>query len=397
MHWFILGREKLLSAAEISAVLGYKNIEFTDGSPILRCGADVADPNLLMARLGGTIKIGVEIATQLTESELLTAAAAALAPVEGKINFGISLYDPNNNTAPRQQAGQIGTWGKQIKQGLKTSGRSVRHVFNYEPILSSVTVTINKLCGRGVEFLIYKKGNKYDLARTVAVQPFEEFSERDFGRPGRDDLSGMLPPKLAMMMINIAGAKPSDTILDPFCGSGTIITEAMLMGYKNLIGSDISEKAITDTKTNVEWTSSRCHPERSEGSSPNNIQLFQSDIAQIGNKLKLNSVDAIIAEPYLGKPLKGNETRVELQKQTLELKNLYLDAFQEFTKILKPNGTVVFLVPRFRAGNDWIIIDIKNDIKKIGFTPDELLPGREALLYARANQRVGREVWKFTR
>ena len=279
MYWFILGREKLLSAAEISAVLGYKNIEFTDGSPILRCSADVADPNLLMARLGGTIKIGVEIATQLTENELLTAAAAALAPVEGKINFGISLYDPSNNTAPRQQAGQIGTWGKQIKQGLKASGRSVRHVFNYEPILSSVTVTINKLNTRGVEFLIYKKGNKYDLARTVAVQPFEEFSERDFGRPGRDDLSGMLPPKLAMMVINIAGAKPSDTILDPFCGSGTIITEAMLMGYQNIIGSDVSEKAIEDSKKNIEWTKSK------NNFADTKINIFVADVKNLSNKI----------------------------------------------------------------------------------------------------------------
>jgi len=32
----------------------------------------------------------------------------------------------------------------------------------------------------------------------------------------------MLPPKLSMMMINLSGAKKTDIILDPFCGSGAV-------------------------------------------------------------------------------------------------------------------------------------------------------------------------------
>src|SRR5205823_3602162 len=90
-----------------------------------------------------------------------------------------------------------------------------------------------------------------------AVQPFEQFSARDFGRPGRDDLSGMLPPKLAIIMINLAANDTISVLLDPFCGSGTILSEALLLGYKNLIGSDISEKAVADTKTNLDWIANK--------------------------------------------------------------------------------------------------------------------------------------------
>lgn len=53
--------------------------------------------------------------------------------------------------------------------------------------------------------------------------------------------------------ISCRKAKIGDVILDPFCGSGTILTEAMLINYKNLIGADISPKAINDTKKNIEW------------------------------------------------------------------------------------------------------------------------------------------------
>ena len=51
-------------------------------------------------------------------------------------------------------------------------------------------------------------------------------------------------------MINLALSQNIDykNLLDPLRGSGTILTEAAVMGYQNLYGSDISRKAITDTK-----------------------------------------------------------------------------------------------------------------------------------------------------
>jgi 2-polyprenyl-3-methyl-5-hydroxy-6-metoxy-1,4-benzoquinol methylase len=174
-----------------------------------------------------------------------------LLSVEGKTIFGISIYRATDEL-------KLGTlemlerWGKTIKQTLKQSVQSVRYVESREPILSSVSVDKNGLVKRGREFLVYEeKDGSFSVAKTMAVQPFEELGARDFGRPGRDDTSGMLPPKLALMLINLTGATTNQTLLDPFCGSGTVITEAMVLGFQSIIGSDISEKAVSDTKKNV--------------------------------------------------------------------------------------------------------------------------------------------------
>ncbi len=42
-------------------------------------------------------------------------------------------------------------------------------------------------------------------------------------------------------------------ILDPFCGSGTILQEAMLLGFKNIYGSDKDKRAIANSKENINW------------------------------------------------------------------------------------------------------------------------------------------------
>jgi tRNA G10 N-methylase Trm11 len=382
--WFILGRESLIAAAEIDAVLNLKKYDYS--TQILRVEAD-CDPKTLINRLGGTIKIARELAENVKGKDLQKIIIDELKTVSGKINFGISFYD-----TAETNLNEIKALGLSIKKILKIEGYSIRYVENKEAVLSSVTVEKNGLTGRGREFLIQKNpNNTLSIAKTESVQPFEQFSSRDFGRPGRDDLSGMLPPKLAMIMINLAQTPLNSVLLDPFCGSGTILSEALLLGYKNLIGSDISQKAIEDTKVNINWIAKEFNREL-----PNN-KIFKSEAAELSKHLDTGSIDAIIAEPYLGKPLRGHETKQELTNQAKQLKELYLQAFEQFYKILKPKSKIVFIIPRFKFENGWVTIDCKNEIEKIGFETLPVFENQLRLVYSRPNQRVAREIWRFVK
>jgi tRNA (guanine10-N2)-dimethyltransferase len=126
----------------------------------------------------------------------------------------------------------------------------------------------------------------------------------------------MLPPKVARMMVNIAGI---GTILDPFCGVGTILAEAFTVGDK-IIGADINPKQIEKTRKNLDWLGAK-------------YQLFISDARKISQELPPNSLDAIVTEPYLGPD--------EHQK----LEKLYQDSLADWKKILKPGGKVVIALP----------------------------------------------------
>ena len=219
--WFILGREKELSAAEIAAVLHIdsKSFSITKNEPLLFC-IPLANTKAteLIKKLGGTIKIATEIATELSRPQLIKTIQDDLRSEPGKITFGLSAYGNLDTT-------ELTRLGKEIKSNLKNEGLSVRFVPNKEKTLSSATVDHNNLIKKGGEFIIYESSpQKFSLAKTLALQPYAEFSKRDYDRPGRDDVSGMLPPKLAMMMINLSEPNQNDIILDPFCGSGTIIT-----------------------------------------------------------------------------------------------------------------------------------------------------------------------------
>jgi tRNA G10 N-methylase Trm11 len=380
-HWFVLGRESLLAAAEIGAVLSLSDYDYQP--PLLRARTDIADAPALMRTLGGTIKIARELSEKTTRAEIMEIMIGELKKVEGKIHFGLSLYAPtwDKNTS----LDFVKKMGLEIKKLLKEEDLSVRYVENKEAALSSVTVEKNGLVRKGREFLIVPEKQAFALAQTLAVQPFEEFSRRDYGRPGRDDASGMLPPKLAMIMINLAQTPQDGVLLDPFCGSGTILTEAALLGYKNIIGSDISEKAISDTMKNIEWM----------GQTNKKMNIFQSGVNKLREKIPAGSVDAIVAEPFMGKPLSGRESRPELLNQANELKKLYLSAFAEFGKILKTNGTVVMIIPRFRFRQEQITINCQEEIKKLGFVSQPLFENKLSLTYARASQLVIREIWKF--
>jgi len=360
-----------LSIAEIKAVFLLKKIHFEilyqkDNKLIINADK-IIDPSWLINRLGGTIKI-CDFVGSLQNQKTQLAEILNKKITKGKIEFSINGFN---------------ALGIEVKKNLKQMGRSARYIESK----NTATIIYNNLIKGGADIEICDNS----AFITSAVQPIDDFSKRDFGRPGRDDKSGMLPPKLAIIMINLAMQAEKNVIYDPFCGSGTVVTEAILMGYKNIVGSDILDNAIKDTIKNVDWIKNNYHLNTSDL----NIKLFQHDAGMISEKNGKESVDAIITEPYLGKPMWGTESKTAVEKQTDELKILYLRAFLEFKKILKKNGVVIFIVPRFIVKNEWVKIDCESEILKMGFINDGLLSEHKHLLYWRTNQHVGREIWRF--
>src|SRR4030042_2012560 len=317
-YFFILGKNPILSKAEIEAVLKFKeyrikNIEFGGRVLVIETEKKL-DIDWLNNRLGGTVKIGKTLDTINDFEDFDSKFFSLLKFDKNKVFFGFSLYQLEPQALLKHLAKKLTPVAMEIKRILREEKNiNSRYVVSKELELSSVIVKKNKLLKNGAEICFFVKENEILVGQTLAVQPFEEFGSRDYARPSRDQLSGMLPPKLARIMVNLAQLKEDAQILDPFCGSGTVLQEALLLGYQNLIGSDQSPKAISDTKNNLDWLATKFNL------NTNNVQLYNVPIKFLNKKINTKSIDAIIAEPYLGPALKGSESIAQIDKIIKEL------------------------------------------------------------------------------
>jgi len=398
-YFFILGNHPALSSAEIHSTLKPDSSAKLLANNVLTLENPATDSIKLIKSLGGTIKIGQiffeinrhnnkeikEKILEILDKDLLGREET------GKYCFGISYYGKNNFPAF--------PIGLEIKKTLKENGANCRLVTSKEKVLSSVVVEQNKLTSKGAEIILIEEANSLFIGKTEAVQPFKELSFRDFGRPWRDDKSGMLPPKLAQIMLNLSGKTEKGAItLDPFCGSGTIITEAMLLGRKNLIGADISDRAVEDTRKNIGWIEEKFNLPKTD------CQLFNQSVLDISKVIKEKSIDAIVTEPYLG-PQRGDHNTA---KTIAELERLYSSALKEFKKILKPDGKVVMVWPVFVGRSERELYFMQPEIN--GFEIVKPLPNYlseqlkvksrflknnqevPSLIYGREGQKVWREI-----
>lgn len=388
-HAFILGREPALSTAEILARLKALGIDHERKTAVFRPDFLLIEtmtplPEGFFARLGGSIKHAAVLGeTRNPKEDILS----ALKGIAGGFDFGVSFYGSRKTDLAMD-----------VKTALKERGLSARAVLpKTGDALTSVQVEKNGLTGpKGAEFLVLAHEGRMFLARTLEVQAFEAFSARDYGRPGRDAKSGMLPPKLARMMVNLAAVPDDALLLDPFCGSGTVLTEAVLMGYRELIGTDLSDKAVRDTKENYTWTI------KEQGLRGVRFTVMKADVRGLSGKIERGAVDAIVTEPYLGPPQTGRESDQQIHRVYLELMELYKEAFRSFARVLAPGGVVVIAFPVFGKKKH---VNILGGLRDMGFIAEGLLPGAAAealgvrsataLPYRREGQKVGREIFRF--
>ena len=385
---FIFGSSPQISLAELEAVAGAGALKSISLEYAIAELPDDADIPALQNRLGGTVKIG-QIAGRVKENELAGALKNILEK-ENKFVFGISAYSVEGGVNIKAIQAKMKNIGLSLKKEFKASGRRSRFAVSREDNLSSAAVVKNKLLTEGAELLILKSKDELIIGKTLTVQDFAKYNLRDYGRPAPSPRSGMLPPKLAQMMINISKIQKNQTLLDPFCGSGTILQEAANLGIENLIGADCDARAIDDTKKNTAWFQDEFKIR------PRFLNIFQCDARELSQKIQANSIDAIITEPYLGPPLTGRELSSVIQKNRDELEILYAAAFQEFAKILKSGGAVAFIFPRFQKNNE--ILEIRNldQIKKCGFTIQPLSQSRRgSVIYQKDIQHLAREIFVF--
>jgi tRNA G10 N-methylase Trm11 len=390
MTYFILGSHPTLSKAELSAVLGHFEI-IAESKTVLITSIEEKNLGRLQSRLAGIVKIG-HIIGELSEWDQngaaeLIAAYASGAMGKNKICFGISVYDLGDEKMARELEGEIDTLGGTIKRFLKESGRPVRYVTSKQPRLSSVVVETNSLLSSGGEFVLLVKKDKILLGQTAVIQDFKAWSDRDYGRPKRDKRSGMLPPKLARIMINLSGKDPeSSSLMDPFCGSGTVLMEASLMGWSRLVGSDISEKAVADTKKNLGWLYRNFDVREPE------ISILLSSAADLPSIEDAPApVDAIVTEVFLGRPLQSTIDGHELKKTEKELMPIFEQSFESLKQLLKPAATLVVAFPAYKKRDgSWHHLPIAAMLEGLGYTVED------EHLYYRDKQLVARNIFVFS-
>lgn len=363
-YLFELGNNAALSQAELEAVLGGSFPSKKHGAYLVAKLNASEDPTLLMHKLGGTKKIAVAVAEA---TDPVAAAVAYLAARVGKIQFSFTGPSAKKN-------------GIAIKKALKAMRKSVRYV----EANNTATILHNNLIEKGTDLTVLDN----NLYVTKAIQPIEAFTDRDRNRPKVDSRSGMLPPKLARIMVNLAGVEKNAVILDPFCGSGTVLTEAADLGYTHLHGADISDRAVMDTKENLDWMQERLGQLL-------DVTVVHCDALQLETRFTPESIDAIVSEPYMGKPLHGNEGRDTLQRQITDMYPLLSGVMHQFGKLLKPGGVAVFIVPQFLYKKEWLTFDLAQAMREANLTVEPLTSTKPTILYHRENQHVGRMIYKL--
>ncbi|MFH1284523.1 MAG: DNA methyltransferase [Candidatus Peregrinibacteria bacterium] len=341
LYAFELGRKKELCFAELLAVFGEKSLRERNLDTAI-FSLSKFDPRHLQNSLGGTIKI-IEIVDEFSSlheneihSSIQTLLEKHLKGRSGKIPFSVTALGFKN---PREiNIKDLLNFSKKILKSFSLNSRFVNKDFR-SPAPS--TIYKAKVVEKGVDINIIKGNSGIFLGRAISIQNIDAYSLRDYEKPRRAASVGMLPPKLAQIMINLVG--PTDTIYDPFCGTGTVLTEAMLMG-KTAIGSDLDVKMVEFTETNCLWL-------RHEFRATGRYRVFQRDARFITKNQLPEAIDAIITEGYLGKLHTALPSEPEREKIFRELALLHLNWLRAVHSATPKTCRTVMCLTAFRVQN----------------------------------------------
>lgn len=353
-YFFQAGTFLNISQAELVSVLKSFGIQKdylkNTGTSIFLLEKKDVDPKVvqkIFSRLGGYIRYG----------EIVEDLDSFLTNFEDrkKVTFGISYL--GSEDADRKSIIKL---SNDIKRYFKELKIHSRFITPKEIELNEAQIRNNNVLEDGFEFCIFESDNQVRYGRTLAIQDVEGFVHRDIDKPFSDHKMGVLPQKLARMMCNLTGLRDG-IIWDPFCGSGTVLMEASMLGF-DILGSDVSDEALYNTDRNILWM-------KDEGLITGiRYNLFAFDVFEAEKKtvveLKRTNISAVVCEPYMGtaqkKVLSPNRADMLLK----DVESLYNALFSILNRIARPGFKVVLILPSYKTYNGEKTINISKFAEK---------------------------------
>ena len=278
-----------------------------------------------LPELAGVHKYGPLMAESDGSGAGVGALAEALAPHFDKIrNVSLSGYDISNQ--------DYDSIVRLLLDGLKRSGFSKVHLLRPK---GNELLAAKVLSREVLDILAFPYHGGIGLAPTAWVSDSAAFRERGVAKPApRSEIS--MSPRLAKILLNLAGLQRGQTVLDPFCGSGTVLAEALLGSY-HCIGFDSSAARVKDARKNLSWVTG--------GVKGAHYEVKVGDARYLSRLLDRAKVDAVVTEPLLLPSFNARPRTQTAEELIGENEQVYADALTSMAEVLAPGGRIVVVVP----------------------------------------------------
>lgn len=266
LFFYVSGEHETLPRAEVRAILEAEGFPYRNVAVFPRLLCLESDVNCLptvASRSVFTKSCGLVVLKCEARKEVILSAAERVGCssfIEAGQTFSVKIERTmRSGTDVKELESAIGRIILRQHQGVKVKLTNPDVVF-FGLLSPDIFILGKRVC----------ESSRVFLKRKLSSQPFFH-------------PSSMLP-RLARGMVNLARLRAGSLVLDPFCGTGSILVEAGLVGCR-ILGSEISPEMVRGTLRNLRHFNLPC-----EG-------LVVSD----ARRLPFSRVDGIVTDPPYGR------------------------------------------------------------------------------------------------
>lgn len=238
-----------------------------------------------------------------------------------------------------------------------------------------------------VDVNVVSFGTQLYITKTICFKRPDDWIKRDEGRAiQKSILTTSL--RLANMMLNLSESKKGQTVLDPFCGIGTILQEALVQG-KNAVGVDVDLDHAEAAEKNTALVKKIYHLN-------SNCKVYSHDSQQLKTVLR-EKFDCVVTEPYLGPYLRNRPAKHHAQAIMHDLERLYRNVFSQLGSLMHKGQIVVIILPQIPHQGHGTISTSEKVFLDAGFVKHDLLssikPSFLPYLYKDVDNKIERLIY----